>query len=217
MEPGTDPAADGSDHQAGGDHAADGSAVDGPARGGRATAAAVATLALSVAVLGGAWMLFSSANARVDADEIPMTQRFLVESVSVDEFVDNVTSGLTPLRDPYLPAIIATPLTRAGAIVGDRLLLIGVVASLIVSRARSRERALAGAAILAMIVVGPMFVGWNYLASSIYVTIPPRYGLAVVPAAAAATGLLIQRSRTGVIVGAVMSGVAAIGLLAALS
>jgi hypothetical protein len=217
IEPGTDPSADGSDHQAGADHAAAGRGVDGPARSGRATAGALAALALSVAVLGTAWMLFSSANARVDADEIPMTQRFLVESVSVDEFVDNLPAGLTPLRDPYLPAIVDTPLTRAGAIVGDRLLLIGVAASLIVSRARSRERALAAAAMLAMIVVGPMFVGLNYLTSSIYVGIPSRYGLAVVPAAAAATGLFIERSRTGVIVGAVMSGVVAISLLAALS
>jgi hypothetical protein len=69
---------------------------------------------------------------------------------------------------------------------------------------------------LGMIVVGPMFVGLNYLTSSIYVGIPPRYGLAVVPAAAAATGLLIQRSRLGLIVGAVVSGVGAVGLLAAL-
>lgn len=209
--PRTVPSPDGSDDAPDGGHA------EGPARDGRATTVAVACLALSVAVLGGAWMLFSSVNARVDADEIPMTQRFLVESISVDEFLDNLTTGLTPLRDPYLPAVLATPLTRAGSILGDRLLMIGVTASLIVSRPRSRERAIATAALLAMIVVGPMFVAFNYVASSIYVTIPSRYGLAVVPAAAAATGLLIQRSKTGLIVGAVMSGVGAIAALAALT
>jgi hypothetical protein len=215
--PRTDPSPDGSGYEPDGGHVAAGRHAEGPARSGRATTVAVAALALSVAVLGGAWMLFSSVNARVDANEIPMTQRFLVESISADEFLDNLTTGLTPLRDPYLPAVLATPLTRAGSILGDRLLMIGVAGSLIVSRPRSRERAIASAAVLAMVVVGPMFVAFNFVASSIYVTIPSRYGLAVVPAAAAATGLLIQRSKTGLIVGAVMSGVGAIGLFAALT
>ena len=216
-EPGTDPSPDDSGRQAGGDQLAADRPTDGPSRSGRATVVAITTLAVSVAVVGGAWMLFSSVNARVDADEIPMTQRFLVDSVSVDQVVDSLPVGLTPLRDAYIPAVVATPLTRAGALLGDRLLLIGVVASLIVSRPRSRERALAASATLAMIVVGPMFVSFNYVASSIYVTIPSRYGLAIVPAAAAAAGLLIQRSRAGVIVGAAMSGVGAIGMLAALT
>jgi hypothetical protein len=215
--PVADPATDGPNGQAEGGDVTAARGLAGPARSGRATAGAVAALALSVAVAGSAWMLFSSAKARVDADEIPMTRRFLVDSVSVDELVDNLPAGLTPLRDAYIPAIVATPLTRVDAMLGDRLLLIGVAASLIVSRARSRERALATAAMLGMIVVGPMFVGLNYLTSSIYVGIPPRYGLAVVPAAAAATGLLIQRSRLGLIVAAVVSGVGAVGLLAALS
>jgi hypothetical protein len=158
---------------------------------------AVAALALSAGLVVVAWAGISEAIARVPHSEIPMAQRFEVDGISVDQVIDNVTSGVSPLHDPYIPAVEDSRLIRLATTIADRFLLAGVVAALIMSAAGSRLRVLAGVTLASFVALGPFFVLFDYYGTQGYFAIPARYGLSLVPFAIGAVALACERSRPG--------------------
>jgi 4-amino-4-deoxy-L-arabinose transferase-like glycosyltransferase len=189
----------------------------GPAAGGpsarlatRPVIGMVAIALIAGAVTGGAWAIATDAMARVDAMEIPMAQRFYVDRITMDEVIDNVPAGLSPLRQPYLPAMIDGAMLRVAVFFTDLLLVAGVVAALLMSAARSRLRALAGATLAWLVLLGPFFVIFDFFATHAYFVVPPRYGLVLVPFIAAAVAAACERTRPGL---ALLWGVAGFSLI----
>ncbi len=163
----------------------------------RSVVVALAMLAGSVLVVAMAWSGVTEAIARVDHSEIPMAQRFEVDGITIDEVIDNVTSGVSPLHDPYLPAVEDSRPVRLAVTFADRFLLAGLVAALIISVAGSRLRALAGVTLVSFVALGPFFVLFDYYATQGYFPIPARYGLPLVPFAVGAVAVACDRNRAG--------------------
>ena len=78
-------------------------------------------------------LLTAVVKATVPFPEIPMAQRFHVNSLTLDQVVDSVPTALSPLRDPYLPAVIDGPFLRVADSLVDKLLVAGLVAALLMS------------------------------------------------------------------------------------
>jgi hypothetical protein len=165
----------------------------------RRTIVALGALIAAVGVAGIGWTGVSAAAAAPNTDEIeiPMAQAFKADAISVDQVVGNVPAALSPLHNPYVPAVLSTTEVGLAAILTDRLLLAGGFAALLMSAAASRQRALAGAGLAAMVIVGPFFVVADFAFAESYFAIPARYGLSVVPFVAAAAALAYDRSLPG--------------------
>jgi hypothetical protein len=179
------------------------------------TAIGALSAAFLVATVG--WLAIGVLKAGGDDSESPMAQRFNVDTISLDEVADNVFAGLSPLRDPYLPRELSTPFVRLGGAVIDRLILAGVVAGLLASSAGSRARALGLATFVVMVGLGPFFVIFDFVATSSYFPIPPRYGLSIVPAAAAVGAIALDRTLSGRILLGSGAAVGTVAMLAAMA
>ena len=138
-----------------------------------------------------------------------MAVRFHVDSITLDQVIDSVPTGLSPLRDPYLPAMIDGHLLRVAVSLTDTLFVAGLVAALLMSAAGSRQRALAGATLVCLVALGPFFVILDFYATHGYFPVPARYGLVLVPFMAAAVAAAFERTRPGL---AMLWGIAGLSL-----
>lgn len=182
----------------------------------RPSVVAIGALVSAFLVATVAWMVVGALKAGPDEGESTMSERFAADAISVDEFADNVFAGLSPLRDPYLPEQLASPVLRLAGSTTDRLVLAGVVAGLVASRARSRTRALALASIVVMVGFGPFFVLFNFVAIDSYFPVPPRYALSLVPAAAAVAAAALDRTLPGRILLGAGAALGSLAMVAAL-
>ncbi len=150
----------------------------------RRSVLAIAVMVVGVTAVGAVWAAYSSASARVPASSIPMVRRFDADSIGLEELLANVPAGLTPLGDPYVPLEVKALWVEPVARLVDRLFLVGLGATALLGAPGSRPRALALATLVALALVGPIFVIVNFVFQGTYVEIPRRYGLSVVPALA---------------------------------
>jgi hypothetical protein len=178
---------------------------------------AVVLAALGVAVFFGlAWVAVTSVRARVPRAEIPMSQMLHADSISVANILDNGLAGFSPLRDPHIPDVLESSLLTLTTVATDRLMIAGVIAGLLVAGSASRVRALAIAALVAMLTMGPLLVLFDFVATSAYFVIPSRYGLSIVPFAAAVGAATFDRTRGGRWIVSSAAALAGVALLAAL-
>jgi hypothetical protein len=173
-------------------------------------AIAVGAMSAGAVVVAGAWAVYSSAAARVPLLTIPMERRFHVASLGVREFGRNLAAGFTPMTPWHIPVEIRAFWMPSVAQLVDHLFLAGLVAAAVFGLARSRERALAVAVLISLLLAGPVFVLVNYVGTSTYVDIPHRYALSVLPAIAAVVPVLLADRRTMQLVG---GGAAVVGVL----
>ena len=168
--------------------------------------------AVVAAVVGGAlvasigWIGIQGAIAREDREVNPQVQLYGVDSFPRDELRDDLLASVTPLkRSGYVSDALNT--SRLDDLMAwvNTALLAGCVVAIGFSKPRSRMRALAIAAFIAMLLVGPGIIIVNYFASGIFVLIPARYGLSVVPALACVCTVPLQR-RPILIAGAGLAG-----------
>jgi hypothetical protein len=153
----------------------------------------VAGLLAGVAAASIVWVVWQGAIAKAPADEIPMVQRFEVDSISVRDVRGQLAATVSPLRSSYLPEVLRTPAIRSGVKVVDVALIAGLVISAVYGAAGSRRRALASATLITMVAAGPLFVVINFVFIGTFVEIPARYALAVVPFALAAVTVALER------------------------
>ena len=76
----------------------------------RRAALGFATMAISCAAVIAVWQVVVMTTAVVASADIPMTQRFMVETISFDDVLRQSLSAFPPTQNPYLPAIFAIPL-----------------------------------------------------------------------------------------------------------
>lgn len=166
-------------------------------------------LALVVAIAGVSlvWLVAQRVLQVVPPSEIPMVSRFAIGSFPFAELTTSWQQTVSPLRGAYLaPFLRTTPMVVMAGVV-DLALMAGAVGGTVLAAIGSRQRRLGVVALGLAVLLGPALVAFNAVVQGIYVVIPPRYGLALVPALAVAAVPVVQR-RVG-------SGVASVVALLA--
>lgn len=147
----------------------------------------------AVALASVAWVAVQGAIAEVPNGDIPMVQRFEVDSISLGDIRGELGAGISPLQAPYLPEVLRSSVILSAVTVVDAALLAGLAIAAVYARAGSRRPALAVASLLAMAASGPLFVIINFAFVGTFVQIPSRYGLSVIPFALAAVSVALER------------------------
>jgi len=146
----------------------------------RVTLQALAVV-IAIGVAAGTWLVIENAVATVPTRTIPFVARFQTDSIDADSIVSQVGAVVSPVRSWLPPDLLRSPATALHGTLLD-VLFIGAAAAAAIGAARgSRLAALGGSEAAAMLVAGPAFVVSNYVLLHIFVVIPQRYGLSLVP------------------------------------
>ncbi len=164
----------------------------------------VAGTSFAVAVLSVlAWRLWQRYRQLDEEQDLPLyvAERFgYFRWTSVD---DQLRAVLTPFRDQWVPEVLPRNVLVPLGGVADVGLLVLLGAAVAFTAARSAHRALVGGVLAAMVGMGVLTMVTNYWTLSRDSLAPGRYGLAILPFAAAAVApVLRRRALAGVLVGA---------------
>jgi hypothetical protein len=142
---------------------------------------ALVSLAACLGTLAG-WRVVAGAIAKMPLTDLPMVRQFHAESLSFDMVFTQSMVAVPPTRIPYLPAMFGSGAIAVWILLVGWMLLAGpVVAVLSADRDVDRAR-LATLCMAGTILIGPAMVLANFVQLKMYVPIPPRYGLVLVPA-----------------------------------
>lgn len=141
----------------------------------RVLAVAAALMLLPVG-FGGAWFAFAESSG----SQLASNEPFLVEHFPLPRVVEQVTATFTPLRSTYVPQILSPPGQLVLVQLLEMLLVGALVGCLAWGAAGSAARRLAGATTVGMVSAGPLLAAAGAL-SGLFIPIPSRYGLAMVP------------------------------------
>ena len=157
----------------------------------------VAFIVGAVVVAALAWSVLQRMIQKFPGTDLPTNKIYEVSAFPYHAFFDSLGAGFSPLQHPYLPALTTTrSVLRAWPIV-NAMLIAGTIIGAVWAGRGSRLRALGGAALFAMFIVGPVFMLTDYKFFGVYYPggIAPRYGLSIVPAAALVSSIVLARSR----------------------
>jgi hypothetical protein len=154
-------------------------------------AVAAGGLTMGAVVSAASWLAVHALLARTNTD--PQEALFQVDSLQFGRILSQLWALVTPIDVQYVPLFLDSSMVLAVAAIVELVLLGSVI--VVVLRVRSLGRAetfgLSGAAV--MVAGGVMLVLGNYvLNSQIFVPIPARYGLSLVPFLGAAAGAVLR-------------------------
>lgn len=161
-----------------------------------AVVVAVAPLAIGAVVASVIVLLIQSRSARADPDEIGMISRYVVDAFPWAQLSESM---LTPGHfssagngSNYLAGFLRSPLV----VVCSGILAIGTL-GLTVAGAFRRDSAgsVARATLIATVLGGPVLIVLNYVVQGIYVAIPSRYYMSLIPGAAIAAAAVASQWR----------------------
>ncbi len=170
----------------------------------------------AVAAISVVWFAAQRFLQVLDPAEIPMVARFAVDDFPVAQLAGAWHQTVSPLQGPYLAPFLRTDAMVVTSGFVDLLVMAGAVAGAVLARRASRERRLAIAALVLAVAIGPLIVVFNAVVQGIYVVIPPRYGIALVPALVAASLPALER-RSGLVVASGAAALAGAAVLAAIA
>jgi hypothetical protein len=131
----------------------------------------------------------------VPPSTIPMLQRFRITTFPWAELSSSWKQGVSPLSSPnHIPELTSGRSTFWVAAV-DATLMVVAVAGTIVAGKTTRLRAVGASVLTVAVLVGPAIVVFNAVVQSIYVVVPPRYALSIVPALVAVGVAALARRR----------------------
>lgn len=171
-------------------YATDAVHADFPARG---------VVALIGGVLLGAvpWLMVQGALATEPVSQVPQIQQFSGREMTLADITTQFTALVSPLRDPYLPAFIAGPLTVLVAAASNIFLLGSNVGVVMLSHNR-RASALAGAALTVALLLGPAVAIFMYVGQAgVVFPTTVRYGLPLLPLFAVGIGVAVAEKTWG--------------------
>ncbi|MCD9623367.1 hypothetical protein [Rhabdothermincola salaria] len=169
-------------------------------------------LVVVVGVVSFGWFVAQRVLQEAPPSTIPMVSRYEITSFPLVEMASSWSQTVSPLQTPYLPDILQTDGVMAMAAIVAMLIVVGAVAGTILAVRGSRERSLGVCALVLLPLLGPLLVLFNAIVQGLYVVIPSRYGLALIPALLAAA-VPALRYRTSLVV-AGSAAVLAVGSLA---
>jgi len=175
-----------------------------------------AAITLTVASIA-SWSAVQDARGLIPSEQLPTNAIYSVDSFQWDNLGDELFSTLTPLRDPFVPDTLPRNLLEPLGDLINLLVIAGLGSVALFSAKGSNHRALAAAAAVGMVATGVVTMVASYLTLGVYFDTNPRYGLSLLPFAAAAlvpvlNHRLIRWSVTAVVLataGAALAGVAA--------
>ena len=159
----------------------------------RRVSVGIAAIGGSAGVVALGWAAASSLMGRLSSDQIPMVQRFSVDRFPMNGFIDSWMQTISPLSGGYLAPFLRSDAYLLCTGVFAVGLLGAVVAAAIRSETGSAARALSISLLWTLVLAGPALVLFNYVVQGIYVVIPMRYGIALVPAMAVAAVPVLER------------------------
>jgi hypothetical protein len=170
----------------------------------------------AVALVAVAWVVVSRNIEILSPDVQPQYLRFRISTFPLDRITETWRSVVSPLQDAHVPSVLDDDWYQALAGVLDLALVLGCAACILRTKAFERLWTVAVAALSAAILAGPALVVFNYVAQGIYVGVPPRYGLSLVPGLTAPL-IVPLRSRPLFAVAAVLAVVIPLIALAKLA
>jgi len=171
----------------------------GPSLGQSVTLVAV----VSVVALGGAvgYVLFSSANAVASSAGVSMADRVRADSFPVVQLVEHVGVFLNVFYAPgwWVTVPVLGPLVQN--VVGMVTFAGTFAAAFLVREVPRRGRTLAVSLLVVGLVGAPLIIAFSYVSQGMFVPIPGRYALTLVPAGLALAAATLQRRPAQVVVG----------------
>jgi hypothetical protein len=161
---------------------------------------AVVVPTAAVLVVAAVWRVTQGALQIIPPSQVPMITPVLVDRFPLVEFGSSWHATFSPLQNPWYAPFLRTRMVIFMAGVGDLVVIAGAFAGAVLADRGSRERRIAVIALLTAVACGPALVLFNYFLQGIYTPIPPRYGLSLLPAMAAASVPALRR-RSGLVLG----------------
>ena len=143
------------------------------------------------------WGVYTTATTLPAADDIPMVDIFKVDSIGWSQILDSYRTTFSPVVIPERAPFLHTLPVDSAVQVLNLLLILGVVGVAWFWPAVSTAGRFGIATLIAMLATGPGFVLLLFVTLDVSYYIPGRYGLTVLPAAAACLALAASRRRAG--------------------
>jgi hypothetical protein len=144
-----------------------------------------------------AWSLVTGATALDSVDDIPAAQMFEVDSIGWSQVANGVRYLLTPVNEAYAAPALRTPSVGLSTLALNVLVIVGVLALAWFGARGSLATPLARAVAASMVLGGPALVLLIFLTEGASFGIPGRYGLSLLPAAAACLAVAASHRRVG--------------------
>lgn len=144
-----------------------------------------------------AWTAVTSQTALPEAEEIPAGQMFKVDSIGWSQIAVSFRYLFTPVNDADTAPFLRTDAVNLSELTLNVLLIIGTAGVAWFGLRGQLSTRLGGAVFASMVLGGPALVVMIFLAESSSYTIPGRYGLSLLPAAAACLAVAASRRRSG--------------------
>jgi hypothetical protein len=143
------------------------------------------------------WGVYTSATTLPAADDIPMGRIFEVDSIGLTQIAGSLRTTFSPVVVPERAPFLHTLPVDGAVQVLNVLLVVGVFAVAWFWPWATTEGRFGVATAAGMLVYGPAFVVLLFLQLGVSYIIPGRYGLSILPAAAACLALVASRRRAG--------------------
>lgn len=168
-------------------------------------------MGISAGAAAGIWTVVMSALAHVPPDEIPMSQRFLVDDFPAHGLLVTLGDLITPLAEPYVVPPLRSDWTDLVVTTGVWMLLFGTLAAALLPLGLDvRVVTLARAWLIVGLLAGPFLVVLNYVGQGQYIDLPLRYGLTLVPGFAVVTAAALTSGAARAVASALASFAAAV-------
>lgn len=152
----------------------------------------------------------------VPPNDLPMAAPTITDRVPMAAIAASWRVGLSPLQQSWFAAFMQTSLVRTMIPLVDLAVVAGAVLAGTFSAVGTRARRLAWCALGVAVAFGPVFALFLFFAQGVNISIPPRYGLSMVPALVVAA-IPLLRTRVGLALAsllALFATIAAVGALA---
>jgi hypothetical protein len=160
-----------------------------------------------------AWGVYSSASAFSNVDQIPMGQQFKVSHLTWAAISDSIPRLVSPVRHPDAPKFVMGDSVTLLLGLTNVLLIIACVAVAWFGSQRPVAARLALGTVAAMVLSAPAYLVMLYATLDVSYWIPGRYGLSILPAAAALLAVAAGRRNAGGTALVALGAVAALALL----
>jgi hypothetical protein len=159
-------------------------------------------LPVGLVIVGGAlpllaWSLVTGATALDSVEDIPAAQMFQVDSIGWAQVANGVRYLLTPVNEAYSAPVLRTPAVELSTLALNVLVIVGVLALAWFGAHGSLATPLARAVTASMVLGGPALVLLIFVTEGVSFGIPGRYGLSLLPAAAACVAVAASSRRVG--------------------
>jgi hypothetical protein len=163
----------------------------------------VGVVVVSVVALAGAvgYVLFTQATAVASSEGVSMAERVRATSFPLVQLVEHVGVFLQVFYSPgwWVTIPVLGPLVQS--ILGLAVFGGTFGAAFLVDRAPRRARALATSLLVVGLVGAPLIIAFSYVSQGMFVPIPGRYALTLIPAGVALAGAALQRRPVQLVCG----------------